>query len=292
MSNNQADTKMFHDMIRRSVSAVLLMMIAIVPASAIESPWAQTEGARMRLVIDPEPQADGVILGVVEVDLEPGWKTYWREPGSAGIPPLFDFSQSKGIVLEALHYPPPVRVDDGYAVWAGYTAPVRFPVSLRRTASGQANVRALAFIGVCEKICVPFQTELTVDLPDNATASDTAKAMVAEAVGRLPEAAGSDFNIQSVQIDAGGTQLEVAAQLPAFRPSKVAPELFVAGARGYAFAQPNLLEDENGVVRWSVPIEAVPEDLEQNSLSSIDVVVTLGQRAMGATLGHDKAITH
>jgi DsbC/DsbD-like thiol-disulfide interchange protein len=113
----------------------------------------------MRLVVDPEPRGDGKIMAVLDVDLEPGWKTYWRDPGSAGIPPMLDFSQSTGIDLEAFAYPPPVRVDDGYAVWAGYTAPVRFPL-VQADSNRDAQIRAQAFIGICEKICVPFQAEL------------------------------------------------------------------------------------------------------------------------------------
>ena len=33
-------------------------------------------------------------LAGIEVELAEGWKTYWRMPGDAGVPPMFDWSKS------------------------------------------------------------------------------------------------------------------------------------------------------------------------------------------------------
>ncbi|MDP2731529.1 MAG: protein-disulfide reductase DsbD family protein [Hoeflea sp.] len=247
---------------------------------SLDSGWAETEGGRMRLVIDPAPREDGMIGGILDIALEPGWKTYWRDPGSAGIPPMLDISASQGIVLEAMRYPPPVRVDDGYAIWAGYTAPVRFPLIFRRTASGDAQIRAQAFIGICEKICVPFQAEFTIDLPQGSVAPDEAKSMIADAFTRLAELPGSDFNVETADFNADGKQLEISANLPAFRPSGVKPELFVAGPQGFAFATPELLRDEAGVARWIVPIVDTPDRAPDSDAEGLNIVVTLGQRAI------------
>lgn len=263
---------------------VLCLFVAIPAALALDSDWAETEGGRMRLVIDPEPRADGAILGLLDIELDPGWKTYWRDPGSAGIPPTLDFSQSRGVALEAFKYPAPVRVDDGYAVWAGYTSSVRFPLRLRRTKPGAAEVKAMAFIGICEKICVPFQAELNVDLPAESLASDRSKSMIAEAMAALPETAGPDFGLESASVADDQSRIEIVARLPAFRPGGAAPQLFVAGPQGSAFAQPVLVADEDGQAHWRVDVERLPANAGPLDPSTIDAVITLGQRAMGARL--------
>ncbi len=41
-------------------------------------------------VLEGWVRADGTRMAAVQLDLEPGWKTYWRAPGDAGIPPSFD----------------------------------------------------------------------------------------------------------------------------------------------------------------------------------------------------------
>ncbi|WP_339763379.1 protein-disulfide reductase DsbD domain-containing protein [uncultured Hoeflea sp.] len=256
------------------------LFLNLTPAWSLDSGWAETEGGRMRLVVDPTPRSDGMIAGYLDIALDPGWKTYWRDPGSAGIPPTLDFSQSQGITFEKMDYPAPVRVDDGYAIWAGYTEPVQFPLTFRPTASAGGQIHALAFIGICEKICVPFQAELVVDLPENLTAQDPVKPDVDQAFARLPEAAGSDFGINTASLDLSGNQLTVLAKLPAFRPSGVAAELFVAGPQGFAFSPPKLISEHDGVAEWTVAVEP-PSGMDAASDTvALDLVVTLGQRAI------------
>jgi len=256
----------------------------LVPAWSLDSAWAETEGGRMRLVVDPAPRDDGTIAGFLDIALDPGWKTYWRDPGSAGIPPMLDFSQSRGIAFEKMKYPPPVRVDDGYAIWAGYTAPVQFPLTFHRTASGDAQIHALAFIGICEKICVPFQAELVVDLPAALTAGDPDKPAVEDAFSRLPETPGPDFSLETAILEMNGKQLTISANLPVFRPTDVAPELFVAGPQGFAFAPPKLTRDQDGLVEWSVRVEPPSGMAVDSDAVPLDIVVTLGPRSIGQSV--------
>lgn len=278
-----------HQLFLLIAGPVIASVLAISPAWSLDSGWAETEGGRMRLVIDPAPREDGTIGGILDIDLDPGWKTYWRDPGSAGIPPMLDVSSGQNIDLDAMHYPPPVRVDDGYAVWAGYTAPVRFPLTFRRTGSGEVQIRALAFVGICEKICVPFQAEFAIDLPEGSVADDGSQSMVADAFARLPESPGPDFGLQMASFDAASKQLEISANLPGFRPTGAKPELFVAGPQGFAFAQPQLVSDENGLASWIVRIEDLPEPAPDSASENINVVVTFGQRSIEQNLPTGRA---
>lgn len=262
----------------------IALMLSLAPAWSLDSGWAETEGGRMRMVVDPAPRDDGTIAGFLDVALDPGWKTYWRDPGSAGIPPLLDFSQNKGIAFERMDYPAPVRVDDGYAIWAGYTRPVQFPLVFRRTASGQAQIHTQAFIGICEKVCVPFQAELIVDLPADISMQDPAKSAVEDAFARLPETPGADFSIDTAVLETRDRQLTISAKLPAFRPSGVAPELFVAGPQGFAFAPPELITDNQGLAEWSVRVDQSSEAAVESGTVPLDIVVTLGQRAISQTV--------
>ena len=264
------------------------LALTLTPAWSLDSGWAETDGGRMRLVIDPAPRDDGTIAGFLDIDLDAGWKTYWRDPGSAGIPPTLDFSQSKGVAFQSMDYPAPVRVDDGYAIWAGYTAPVQLPLTLTRTGSGAARIHAQAFIGICEKICVPFQAELVIDLPADPAGHDAARQAVDAALERLPEAPGPDFSIASTLLEMNGAQLTISAKLPAFRPSGIDPEVFVSGPEGYAFAPPNLVSNEDGVAEWSVRVEQPSGQADIDTLP-LDVVVTLGQRAIGETVSVRRA---
>jgi Uncharacterized protein predicted to be involved in C-type cytochrome biogenesis len=253
------------------------------PAAALDGGWAETEGARMRLVVDPARGPDGRLEGVLDIELAPGWKTYWKEPGGSGIPPAIDLAGSTGIALDAMRLPAPQRVDDGYSVWAGYRQSVRF--ALEFSASGAARLEANVFIGVCEKICVPFQAAFSLPVPAPAEAGEDTEAARLVAMTRLalPEPASPGFAIAPPLLDAGAMTLTVTAELPEAGPADATPDLFVAGPRGWAFAPPRLVAVEGRRATFAVPVEGMPKD-EGARAGPLDLVVTHGSRAAEATL--------
>ena len=54
-----------------------------------------------------------VLMGGIEIQLQQGWKTYWRTPGDSGVPPRFDFSKSVNVESVTPLYPAPRTFDDG-----------------------------------------------------------------------------------------------------------------------------------------------------------------------------------
>lgn len=263
-----------------TAAALVMVSLAPLPALALDSGWAETEGGRMRLVVDPSPRADGSLGAALDIDLDPGWKTYWIDPGASGIPPSIDMSKSEGVALRSVDYPPPVRVDDGYSIWSGYKHSVRFPLILDRNGSGDARLNAEVFIGICSDICVPFQASLAIEFPAGAGADSEAAQVVAAAFEALAGEPAEDFAITDAVFTSDQSALDVTVKLPAFRPAGVAPALFVAGPEGWAFAPPQSLEAEDGMARFSVRIAGKPKSADAGTPVPLDLVVTLGQRAI------------
>lgn len=263
---------------------VLAIGFAASPAVALDSGWATTEGARMRLLLDPARAHGGTIAGVLDIELEPGWKTYWIDPGGSGIPPTIDLSGSRGIALESMRLPAPVRVDDGYSVWAGYKHSVRFALDF--AAPDAAQLEANVFIGVCEKICIPFQASfsLAIPAPDGqpAMGSETAR-IVASARMALPDAAGPDFSVAPPDLDMEAKTLTVSVTLPADQPADAVPDLFVSGQPDWAFAPPRLAERNDRMATFTIPVALAPKD-EAARARPLDIVVTFGSRAIEARL--------
>ena len=83
----------------RSTLAVLALVILLpAPAGASSSDVFRTDGGSLRLVTTGLAGPDGIVRGALEIALEPGWKTYWREPGSSGVPPQIDVSRSLNVM--------------------------------------------------------------------------------------------------------------------------------------------------------------------------------------------------
>ena len=217
-------------------------------ASAASSDWFEMEGARIRLVIAGVADEKGRLKGALDIELKPGWKTYWRDPGDAGVPPMIDLSANPGFAGAEILFPAPQRHDEGDFQWAGYDHPVRLPVTF--TLNGEqvsSPIEADVFIGICETICVPVQARLVVE-PAIAPENQQDIQVVTAAFSTLPQDATPDFGVTVAQ-EAGGKIL-LEATLP---DGAASAELFIAGDDGYAFSTP-VKEEHGGKSFFSVEV--------------------------------------
>src|ERR1700750_1950381 len=67
------------------------------------SPWQRDGHSAVRLLAGSRSGA--VLLGGIAFQLQPGWKTYWRNPGDSGVPPRFDFFQSDNVAAVTVLWP-------------------------------------------------------------------------------------------------------------------------------------------------------------------------------------------
>lgn len=245
------------------------------PVQAASSAWFDAEGGRIRLVAE-EPSADGSLRAFLDIDLAPGWKTYWREPGESGIPPQLSLTDASGKSLRAaLHFPPPERIDDGYSVWAGYKNPVRLPILLTQAPDGM--VRGKIFLGICESICIPVETELSLDLSQGATALE--QGMVEQAFQTLPGAPDDEFGIEHARLSTEGDRLLVTTRVPDGAEETV--DLFAAAPAEWRLGTPKKIEEHSGggLVTFALVIKDRPEGTRTDGLP-MDVVLTTLSRSV------------
>lgn len=98
----------------------------------------------------------GTRMAALHLVLAPGWHTYWRNPGEAGIAPRFDWGASQNVASVRAIWPRPQIFDqNGYRSY-GYEDELLLPVEVtpQDGAHPMALLGALA-IGVCADTCVP-----------------------------------------------------------------------------------------------------------------------------------------
>lgn len=115
--------------------------------------------------------SDGSYQTAINFELDEGWKTYWRAPGPAGIPPSFDWSRSHNIANIEIDWPTP-EVFDTYGLTSiGYHGPVTLPVRITPIDPNvEVSVNLKMDFGVCSDICVPARAQFSAilgNLPDN-----------------------------------------------------------------------------------------------------------------------------
>lgn len=108
----------------------------------------------------------GTHMAGLRIQLAPGWHTYWRAPGDAGIPPSFDWTGSDNIEGAGFHWPvPQVFVQNGMRS-IGYEGDVVIPIELALgDPDATARMAGQVQIGVCRDICMPVQLSFQADLP-------------------------------------------------------------------------------------------------------------------------------
>jgi DsbC/DsbD-like thiol-disulfide interchange protein len=97
---------------------------------------------------------------------DPGWHTYWKNPGDAGKATAIKWALPAGLSAGPLHWPYPQRIRSGPLVSFGYAD----TVSLLTEISGQwpvmdkIEISATADWLVCEAICIPESAVLALSL--------------------------------------------------------------------------------------------------------------------------------
>src|SRR6185503_19372855 len=116
------------------------------------SPWQRDAHSAVRLLAGSRSGA--VLLGGVAIQLQPGWKTYWRTPGDSGVPPRFDFSKSDNVDAVTVLWPAPKKFDDGAGGTAlGYKQQVVLPLRIvAKNADKPVTLRANINYAVCDKL--------------------------------------------------------------------------------------------------------------------------------------------
>lgn len=251
----------------KACCALALTGMLLIPAlaRAETTPWADNDGGRMRLIVLP-PDDKGVARAMLDIEPKPGWITYWREPGASGIPPRI--TASEGLNAWAPHYPPPKILKLGDFIDIGYDAPVSLPFRLDPL-KGPAEVEV--FIGLCEKICIPFQARFALK-GEAGTATPEEAALVDRAEASIAPEQGENFHVTSLEFASG--KMAIGLLLP---QDKGKVEVIATGPEGYVFT--GTAEAKGREIKVDVPIATYPKGADPQE-QDWRFVVKVGDQAI------------
>jgi DsbC/DsbD-like thiol-disulfide interchange protein len=220
------------------------------------SPWQRGAHSAVRLLAGS--RSGPVLLGGIAVQLDPGWKTYWRTSGDSGVPPRFDFSKSDNIEAVTVLWPAPTKFDDGAGGTSlGYHDQVVLPLRIvAKNADKPATLRADISYAVCEKICIPIEANAELAFASVASTEDSVLSAALDTVPK-PASVGdpNPLTIRDVKREGRSTVLvDVVA------PDARMVNLFVEGpTQDWALPVPKLLDHgPPGVKRFAFELDGVP----------------------------------
>jgi DsbC/DsbD-like thiol-disulfide interchange protein len=255
----------------RHAAAALIAALALwpgvaMPAAAADS-WVQATNSRVRLNwcggAAGTTVAGASELAFVEMQLDPGWKTYWRSPGDAGVPPALEWAGSKNLAQATPTFPAPRRLVDPGGDSIGYKDRVIIPVRIERTAAQSPVTLAAQFsYGICKNICVPVEVTLASGCYDGGQSQE-----IAAAVGAVPRAPGQRRANDPALVAVTGSVAASAPKLTIdvdFGAGAADIDLFVEAPDGLYVPLPaRATPDAHGRARFSVDLSQTldPKDL-------------------------------
>lgn len=127
----------------------------------------------------------------LRLTLQPGWHTYWRNPGDSGEAPRIRWTLPEGFSAGEIQWLPPQRLPIGPLMNHGYSEEAWLPVLITpplRLEAGAVTLRATATWLVCKEDCIPERGEFSLTLPVGAAAASAQAPLFGELRNRLPRA--------------------------------------------------------------------------------------------------------
>ena len=244
-----------------AASLVVNAAITVPGWTADASPWDGDQRSAVRLIAGSavDVSEGRTLRGGIEVRLKPGWKTYWRYPGDAGVPPRFDFAGSENIKTITVLWPAPHRFSEDGINLIGYEGDVILPLRVTPEDHRKAVTLHLKIdYGICEKLCIPADAKVELVLSGDAGSHENALAAAEAQVPKPVEIGhGNMLAIQNVQRETGTTPPRIIVDIAA--PAASGVDLFVEGPTpDWALPLPEPIASPRGLRRFAFELTGVP----------------------------------
>jgi DsbC/DsbD-like thiol-disulfide interchange protein len=271
-----------------AIGICALSLIAAGNASAAEdaSRWDGDARSAVRLIAGAPPAgknaaATTTLRAGVEVRLKPGWHTYWRYPGDAGVPPRFDFTGSQNVKSVDVLWPAPRPIREQGLIAIGYASDVIWPLAVvPNDGAKPVTLRLKLDYAVCEKLCVPAQGKAELALAGSGASRAGA---LAEALARVPKklalGEGAPLAVKTVRKEEGAARPRVIVDVAAPPGSAVA--LFAEGPTAdWALPVPAAIDGAPpGLQRFAFDLDGAPPGAKYQG-ASITLTAVAGNNAI------------
>ncbi len=217
------------------------------------------------------------LLAGLEIRLADGWKTYWRVPGDAGVPPSFDFSASENLARAEVLWPAPKRFEDAETgETIGYKGMVVFPLRIwpKRT-DAPVVLRLNLDYALCNEMCIPARARLERRLGAGTAAE---RDEIEQWLEKVPKRPGDALRVVRAQVrDAQKRPVLLVTLRGKGLDEKT--EIFVEGPALASFCHPRFIAADGDEARYFLPVDGImkAEDLKGEKLK---LTVISGKRSI------------
>jgi len=233
------------------VSSLMLLALASAgPALAAATDWDSHPHGAARLITASEATGSANRLdAALQLRLTPGWHTYWRTPGDAGIPPSVDWNGSENLAAATIAWPTPQRLPPLAGLETlGYVDGIVLPIAITLAHPGEPlHLHAEVDYASCKDICILYHASLDLRVPAGLAQPGPEAPLVAEAEALVPgDFEAADLNLLATEIAQDGDGSVLSVRVASGVAPMLAPDLFLEGATTGSPGQPRVTLAEAG----------------------------------------------
>src|SRR5438445_230910 len=255
---------------------VYLSIFALAPEGKSQT-YQGKELVKAELLADTDAVVPGKPFAIgLRLRMAPGWHTYWKFSGDAGLPTEINWNLPAGWKAGEIQWPIPLKTNDpGDIQTYGYQDEVLLMQQITpsaKIAKSSVKLSADASWLVCERICIPGSAKLDIDLPIASASNPANQELFARWRRLLPQnlpetvkanwsRAGSDLRLSLTTA--------VLANYPTVGFFPLPPDNTVVG-------HPKIESRSGNEINFRIPMEAA-----NKNLSSLEGLLVFGQQANG-----------
>ena len=254
------------------------LLFAIAPDGLAQT-YQGKELVREELLADTNAIVPGKPFTVgLLLKMAPGWHTYWKFSGDAGLPTELKWKLPPGWKTGEIQWPIPLKtIDPGDIETYGYENEVLLMQEITPPPNiDTSSVKLIAEANwlVCEKICIPGSATLQLDLPVAPTSQPANTDVFARYRGLLPQN-WPGANVASAEWNRVGSdvRLKITSKILARYP---AVDFFPLPGQETIVGHPAIQSRNNNEILFRIPLESAPK-----SLSSMPGLMVFSQQPNG-----------
>jgi len=252
-------------------------LVAAVPAAAQTYQGRELVQAKLladvSAIVPGKPFTAGLLLHMV-----PNWHTYWKFPGDAGIPTEINWKLPDGWKVGEIQWPIPLKLNEpGDIQIYGYHDEVLLLQEITPPASLTGNTVQLAAEAswlVCEKICIPGNANLKLDLPVAAQSAAANEEIFSRYRRSLPQN-WPETKVARASWQREGNELRLTVESAALA-NYPAADFFPLPEPRVVVSHPKTERASDGKIIFRVPIET-----DDKNVSALNGIIVFGQNDNG-----------
>jgi thiol:disulfide interchange protein len=264
---------------RSSVYSLLCWLLVATAPHGLAQTYQGKELVRPELLADTNAIVPGKPFTVgLLLRMAPGWHTYWRFSGDAGLPTELKWKPPPGWKIGDIQWPIPLKtIDPGDIETYGYENEVLLMQEITPPSKvDQSSVKLSTEANwlVCEKICIPGSATLQLDLPVASTSQPANRDVFARHRRLLPQIL-PGTNVARADWSRVGSDLRLKITSETLAKSP-AVDFFPLPEQETIVGHPTVQTRNNNEIVFRIPLESAPK-----AMSSMAGLVVFSERPNG-----------